>query len=162
MGEDEIVRLFNVKIKLERKQYKKRVLQLEDVMSYGMVYIVTKDYEFVDAFETEEEAEWYKDAKATEALQRALEELGINDPTEKDIEDASIQAGFDRDCYEIECIDISGLSEEEEIYLADGDNLEVREILDALKKQKNSQEDKSLEEDIDDYLLRNVKGYMNN
>lgn len=28
MGEDEIVRLFNAKIKLERKQYKKRVLQL--------------------------------------------------------------------------------------------------------------------------------------
>ena len=84
MGEDEIVRLFNAKIKLERKQYKKRVLQLEDVMSYGMVYIVTKDYEFVDAFETEEEAEWYKDAKATEALQRALEELGIDDPTVSD------------------------------------------------------------------------------
>ena len=30
MGEDEIVRLFNAKIKLERKQYKKRVLQLAD------------------------------------------------------------------------------------------------------------------------------------
>ena len=28
MGEDEIVRLINAKIKLERKQYKKRVLQL--------------------------------------------------------------------------------------------------------------------------------------
>ena len=29
MGEDEIVRLFNAKIRMERKQYRKRVLQLE-------------------------------------------------------------------------------------------------------------------------------------
>ncbi|MGO5544205.1 DUF3848 domain-containing protein [Blautia sp. HCP3S3_H10_1] len=34
MEEDEIVRLFNAKIKLERKQYKKRVLQLEPEKIY--------------------------------------------------------------------------------------------------------------------------------
>ena len=34
MGEDEIVKLFNAKIKLERKQYRKRVLQLVAEMIY--------------------------------------------------------------------------------------------------------------------------------
>ncbi len=38
MGEDEIVRLFNAKIKLERKQYKKRVLQLEPEKIYQKAY----------------------------------------------------------------------------------------------------------------------------
>ena len=38
MGEDEIVRLFNAKIKLERKQYKKRVLQLASERIYQRAY----------------------------------------------------------------------------------------------------------------------------
>ena len=38
MGEDEIVRLFNAKIKLERKQYKKRVLQLAPERIYQRAY----------------------------------------------------------------------------------------------------------------------------
>lgn len=38
MEEDEIVRLFNAKIKLERKQYKKRVLQLEPEKIYQKAY----------------------------------------------------------------------------------------------------------------------------
>ena len=38
MGEDEIVRLFNAKIKLERKQYRKRVLQLEPEKIYQRAY----------------------------------------------------------------------------------------------------------------------------
>ena len=38
MGEDEIVKLFNAKIKLERKQYRKRVLQLEPEKIYQRAY----------------------------------------------------------------------------------------------------------------------------
>ena len=39
MGEDEIVRLFNAKIKLERKQYKKRVLQLAPERIYLQILL---------------------------------------------------------------------------------------------------------------------------
>ena len=38
MGEDEIVKLFNVKIKLELKQYKNRILQLETEKIYQRAY----------------------------------------------------------------------------------------------------------------------------
>lgn len=38
MGEDEIVKLFNVKIKLELKQYKNRILQLEPEKIYQRAY----------------------------------------------------------------------------------------------------------------------------
>ena len=128
-------------------------------MGYGIVWIITREYEFVDAFETEEEAEWYKDDKATEILQRELDEAGIDDPTEEDIEEASILAGFNGDCYEMECVDISGLGEDEEIHLANGDSLEIEEIIDALKKRKKSKEEKKFEESMENYLLRNVEYY---
>ena len=38
MGEDEIVKRFNVKIKLELKQYKNRILQLEPEKIYQRAY----------------------------------------------------------------------------------------------------------------------------
>ena len=38
MGEDEIVKLFNAKIKLELKQYKNRILQLEPEKIYQRAY----------------------------------------------------------------------------------------------------------------------------
>ena len=53
-------------------------------MKYGEVYIITKEFEFDNAFETREAAEWYKDNKATADLQRDLDEQGIGDLIEDD------------------------------------------------------------------------------
>ena len=60
---------------------------------------------------------------------------------------------------EIECIDISGLEEDAEVHLKNGDEIEVKEIIDILEKRKNSKADKEFEEELDNCLLRNVKGY---
>ena len=59
----------------------------------------------------------------------------------------------------MECIDISGLEEEAEVHLKNGDKIEVKEIIDILEKRKNSKADKEFEEELDNCLLRNVKGY---
>ena len=39
------------------------------------------------------------------------------------------------------------------------DEIEVKEIIDILEKRKNSKADKEFEEELDNCLLRNVKGY---
>ena len=128
-------------------------------MKYGEVYIITKEFEFDNAFETREAAEWYKDNKETADLQRDLDEEGIGDLIEDDIEEANFQAEYNGEYYEIECIDISGLEEDAEVHLKNGDEIEVKEIIDILEKRKNSKADKEFEEELDNCLLRNVKGY---
>ena len=42
-------------------------------MKYGEVYIITKEFEFDNAFETREAADWYNDNKETADLQRDLD-----------------------------------------------------------------------------------------
>lgn len=63
-------------------------------MKYGEVYIITKEFEFDNAFETREAAEWYKDNKETADLQRDLDEQGIGDLIEDDTEEANFQAVY--------------------------------------------------------------------
>ena len=46
----------------------------------------------------------------------------------------------------MECIDISGLEEDAEVHLKNGDKIEVKEIIDILEKRKNSKADKEFEE----------------
>ena len=62
-------------------------------MKYGEVYIITKEFEFDNAFETREAAEWYKDNKATADLQRDLDEQGIGDLREEEKILCSITTG---------------------------------------------------------------------
>lgn len=107
----------------------------------------------------EKKAEWYKDNKETADLQRDLDEQGIGDLIEDDTEEANFQAVYNGEYYEIECIDISGLEEDAEVHLKNGDEIEVKEIIDILEKRKNSKADKEFEEELDNCLLRNVKGY---
>ena len=92
-------------------------------------------------------------------MQRDLDEQEIGDLIEDDTEEANFQAVYNGEYYEIECIDISGLEEEAEVHLKNGDKIEVKEIIDILEKRKNSKADKEFEEELDNCLLRNVKGY---
>ena len=100
-----------------------------------------------------------RNGKATADLQRDLDEQGIGDLIEDDTEEANFQAEYNGEYYEIECIDISGLEEDAEVHLKNGDEIEVKEIIDILEKRKNSKADKEFEEELDNCLLRNVKGY---
>ena len=43
----------------------------------------------------------------------------------------------------IECIDISGLEEDAEVHLKNGDEIEVKEIIDILEKRKIVRQTKS-------------------
>ena len=92
-------------------------------------------------------------------MQRDLDGQGIGDLIEDDTEEANFQAVYNGEYYEIECIDISGLEEDAEVHLKNGDEIEVKEIIDILEKRKNSKADKEFEEELDNCLLRNVKGY---
>ena len=121
-------------------------------MVYDVVYVVTNEYEFADVFETMEEAEWYKQSKGTEAIQRVLDEWGIDDPTEEDIDNANIQAGIDGVCYEIEPVDISGMEEDDVIQLTNGAEVDMEEILKTLKANRNTWIDLIWLEIIDDFF----------
>lgn len=121
-------------------------------MGHDIVYVVTNEDEVVNVFETMEEAEWYKENKGTEAIQRVLDEWGIDDPTEEDIGDANIQAGIDGDYYEIEPVDISDMEEDDVIQLANGTEIDMEEILETLKANRNMWIDLIWLETIDDFL----------
>ena len=101
-------------------------------MKYNTVYIVINEGEVEYASEDKEEAEAYADTKGYEARERVLNEWGNDDPSEKDIADADLQAGIDGDFYEVEKVNISGKSEDDTIELSDGTEIDVSDILEKL------------------------------
>ena len=129
-------------------------------MKYDVVYIVTNEDELADVFETLEEAEWYKQSKGTAAIQRVLSEWGIDDPTEEDINAANIQAGIDGDYYEIEAVDISDMAEDDVIYLTNGAEVDMEEILKTLKANRNTWIDLIWIEILDDFFVSLEDSYL--
>ena len=81
----------------------------------------------------EETACAYADSQMQSAKEEVLREWDNDDLSEKDGVEAGFQAGFDGGYYEVEKIDISNLSEEDTVKLADGTNYEVSEIIKKLK-----------------------------
>ena len=132
----------------------------ENIIKYDVVYIVTNEDEFADVFETLEEAEWYKQSKGTAAIQRVLSEWGIDDPTEEDINAANIQAGIDGDYYEIEAVDISDMAEDDVIYLTNGAEVDMEEIIETLKANRNTWIDLIWIEILDDFFVSLEDSYL--
>ena len=151
---------FERRIKKIIAKYKADHCEELSTREYDVVYVVTNEYEFADVFETMEEAEWYKQSKGTEAIQRVLDEWGIDDPTEEDIDNANIQAGIDGVCYEIEPVDISGMKEDDVIQLTNGAEVDMEEILKTLKANRNTWIDLIWLEIIDDFFVSLEDSYL--
>lgn len=94
-----------------------------------MVYVVLREGEVVFASEDWEDAEGYAESKGFEARAEVLDEWGIDDPSEKDVFEADWQAGFDGDCYEVEAVDLSNLTEDDKVIVSDGTEIDVSDIL---------------------------------
>ena len=109
-------------------------------MKYGILYVVTNEGEIVYASTDREKAEGYADTKGYEARQRVLDEWGNDDPDEKDLAEADFQAGFDGDYYDVEAVDITGLTEDSTVQLMDGTEVDVSEILKKLDKDEDDDE----------------------
>lgn len=67
----------------------------------GIVYVVTSEGEVVYASRDKETAEAYADGQMYKARDEALEEMGCDDPSEKDIAEADWMAGYDGGVYEV-------------------------------------------------------------
>lgn len=94
-----------------------------------MVYVVLREGEVVFASEDREDAEGYAESKGFEARAEVLDEWGIDDPSEKDVFEADWQAGFDGDCYEVEAVNLSNLTEDDKVMVSDGTEIDVSDIL---------------------------------
>lgn len=102
-------------------------------MKYGIVHIVLKEGEVIFASEDYESANNYSSNLFLDATQEVLDEWGNDDPSEKDIDEAAFQAGYDGNCCEVESVDLTGLTENDVIELLDGTELDVSEIIDKLE-----------------------------
>ena len=103
---------------------------------------------------------WKKQSKGTAAIQRVLSEWGIDDPTEEDINAANIQAGIDGDYYEIEAVDISDMAEDDVIYLTNGAEVDMEEIIETLKVNRNTWIDLIWIEILDDFFVSLEDSYL--
>lgn len=102
-------------------------------MRNGKIYVVMNEGEVAYASTDKESANAYADTQGFEARARVLEEWGNDDPSEDDIAEVDLQAGFDGDYYEVVKVDISNLAEDDTVELPDGTEIEVSEILEKLE-----------------------------
>ncbi len=103
-------------------------------MKYDNVYVVMREGDVVYASTDEEMAEAYADDQMYNAREAVLDEWGNDDPTEEDIAEADFQAGLDGDYYEVIKVDISNKTEDDTLELSNGDEVDVSDILEKLKK----------------------------
>lgn len=96
------------------------------------VYVVMNEGEPVFASEDKEEAEGYADEQGYKARQEALEEMGVDDPDEDDINEADFMAGFDGGCYEIFEVHLSKYKSGDTIDVG-ADEVDYDDIIDLLK-----------------------------
>ena len=101
-------------------------------MAWGITYIVVNEGEVVYASDEEESAIAYADNANEEACLESLGEMGIDDPSEKDLAEAAFQAGYDGGCYEVERVDLTDKTEDDVISISDGSEIDVTEILEKL------------------------------
>lgn len=111
------------------------------------VYIVLREGEVVYASEDQECAEGYAENKGLEAREEVLVEWGNDDPSEKNLFEADWQAGYDGDCYEVESVDITGLTEDDTVTVADGSEINVSDILKKLNEDDDEDDFFSLDDD---------------
>ena len=98
-------------------------------MKYQTIYVVFNEGEVQYASVNEEDAEGFATTRGLEGRQHILEEWGNDDPSETEIAEADFQAGFDGYCYEVEAVNLSGLTEEDTVELLDGTVVDVSDIL---------------------------------
>lgn len=101
-----------------------------------LLYIVVNYGEILFASHEKEEAEAFAENESFKAMTRALKELDIDDPSEKDYDDAFFKAGQDEGSYEIFPINLKDADENGIIELEDGTEVEINEILKILKKYR--------------------------
>ena len=106
-------------------------------MTHDFVYIVMHDGTVEYASRDECKAQAFADDHFDRARKEVLEDWEIDDPTEKDLDEAAYQAGYDGDVYTVHKIDIANKTNEDTIELSDGDEVDVAEVLEKLKKEDN-------------------------
>lgn len=103
-------------------------------MKYKNVYIVINEGEIAFASTDRDEAKGYAETQEYINRDEVLERWGNEDPTEENLAEAVFQAGYDNGCYDVEKVDITGLSEDDTITTQDGTEIDVSDILEKLKK----------------------------
>ena len=93
-------------------------------------YVVVSEGEVKGAFETKSEAYDFENDQNLKARERVLQDWGMDDPEEKDLDEASFQAGQDGDYYETVRVDLTGKDEDDMVVLPDGTEIDVSKILD--------------------------------
>ena len=94
----------------------------------SIVYAVIQEGEVIFACEDEEFAEAFAENRFDSAIKSILEEQDIDDPDEEDISNAAFKAGYDGDHCEVEMLDLSGLTEDDEVKISDGTFIDVYDI----------------------------------
>ena len=98
----------------------------------GYYYVVMSEGDVKGAFETKSEAYAFENDQNLKARERVLQDWGMDDPEEKDLCEASFQAGRDGDYYETVRVDLTGKDEDDMVVLPDGTEIDVSKILDNL------------------------------
>lgn len=101
------------------------------------VYLVLHDGEAIGAYEDADVAESIVDSKNTSDMDGVLNNWGNNDPTYKDVAEASFQSGFDGD-YSVESVDLDE-AEYGTVYLADGSEIDVEEVEELLESSRKEE-----------------------
>lgn len=102
----------------------------------SLVYVVINEGEVVFASYDKEQAENFAYNQSQNALQTVLsEEWKIDDPTEKDIDEASFQSGFDNGIWEVFPFDISTGQEDDEVDIG-GEIIEYNDIITKLAESE--------------------------
>lgn len=103
-----------------------------------MIYVAISEDEPVFASESFEEVDYYAEERNSQEIDAILKEWGIEDPEEKDIEEATIQAGFDGKIFDVVSVDLLSYSEEDEIELSNGIVIDYNDIIELLEKNNSS------------------------
>lgn len=103
-------------------------------MKHGILYIVLNEGEVEYASPNKSAAQLYANNSFLSARDAILEEWGIDDPVDKDLDEASFQAGFDGGCYEVEKVDLTNLNYDDTVEISDGSEIDVSDILEKLQE----------------------------
>ena len=104
-------------------------------MSKDYVYVVMLDGSIVYVSRDKEKAQAFSKDHFDKACQEVLNDWEIDDPNEKNLEEAAIQAGMDGENCTIFAIDIANKTEEDTVELPNGDEVDMEEILEKLEDE---------------------------
>jgi hypothetical protein len=101
--------------------------------NFNVVYVVINEGEPVYASKGKSEADAYAFEKNRDANNRALGELGVDDPDIDDCAMAGYKAGYDGEYYEVKRVNLQGKCEDDSVELDDGTEVDVYDINELLK-----------------------------